>query len=259
MARSIGRRIGPGVCAIALLLLLATPAASEPYTAAFLGVAFTPSQDLRTEFELNGTPIVNGRLHDLDLDTSLLFGGKVGYFFDRLPGPGHLGLEVEAFHFRPDAQEQTVRFTGMLGGASADTPLRVQEANIDVTGVALNALYRLPLAVSAEFPRGRVQPYVGLGLGVYIATLKTTTTPFDVNRTIEDTDVQPGWQALAGARWFLTPNLALFVEYKFLETQTFSFRFRAPGTIGGVPLTETARDRASLSSHHIYGGIGWHW
>ena len=258
-ARSIGRRVGPGACAIALFLLAATPAAAEPYLAGFLGVALTPDQDLRTEFQLNGTPIINGRVHDLELETSAVFGGKVGYFFDRLLGPGHLGLEVEAYHFRSDADAQTARFKGVLLGAVTDMPLRLQEADIDVTAVALNVLYRLPLAVSAEFPRGRVQPYVGVGLGAYIATLETTTTPFDDNKTIEDTDAKPGVQVLAGARWFLTPNLALFAEYKFLHTQPFSFRFQASGTIGGFPLTETARDRASISSHHIYGGIGWHW
>ena len=37
------------------------------------------------------------------------------------------------------------------------------------------------------------------------------------------------------------------------------FTFRETGTIGGVPVTETARDRADLTSHLLYGGLGFHW
>lgn len=225
----------------------------------YVGAAVTQDKDLRTEVEVNGGPFVNGLARDLEFDTTLVFGAKAGYFFNRSLLGGHVGAELDVYHFRPDVADQQVRFTGLLAGVQGDTHTTVPAADIEVTALTLNLLYRLALATDARFPRGRVQPYVGIGAGAFIARLATTTTPFDVNRDISDTDVQPGIQALAGARWFLTRSIALFAEYKFLQTETFAFKFRESGTIGGAPVTETARDRADLTSHLFYGGLGFHW
>jgi len=38
-----------------------------------------------------------------------------------------------------------------------------------VTVVGLNALYRFRLAEDPQFPRGRFQPYLGMGVGAFIA------------------------------------------------------------------------------------------
>jgi len=146
-----------------------------------------------------------------------------------------------------------------MNGAPFDGPAAVQRADADVIGTALNLLYRLPLGSSAEMPHGRVQPYVGVGLAVLIAELSTRTSPFEVNKHISDTDVQPAFQLLAGVRTFLTRNIALFFEYRLLHSKPFTFTFRESGTIGGGPFVETARDRASLTSHHLAVGIGFHW
>jgi len=232
---------------------------AEPYLAGYAGAAFTASKDLRTELELDGVPLVNGRAHDLTFDTSPVFGMKVGYVFGADLLGGNTGVELDVYHFEPDVSRQTVRFTGLFAGVPVDMRTELQSADIDVTAVTLNAIYRFRLAADAEHPQGRVQPYVGIGAGAFIARLATTTSPFDVNRDIADTQVRAGVQALAGGRWFITQHLALFAEYKFVQTDTFSFRFKQAGTISGVPFTETARDRADITSHLFYGGLGFHW
>jgi opacity protein-like surface antigen len=236
-----------------------SPASAEPYLAGYAGAAFTQKKDLDTRLEINNTAVVDGDAHDLKFETALLFGGKVGYFFGPSLLGGNVGLEAEAFHFEPDVRQQTSRFTGTLGGVSADRQIRVQHADVDITGAALNLVYRWRLAPEPELPRGRFQPYAGVGLAVLIAELSTTTTPFDVNKSISDTNVQPALQVLAGLRTFITPHIALFVEYKFLQSQRFTFDFTVPGTIGGFPVQETARDRADITSHHVSVGIGFHW
>jgi opacity protein-like surface antigen len=234
-------------------------ASAEPYLAGYAGVAFTQDKDLRTEIELSGTPLVNGRARDLEFDRSPVFGGKVGYFFDVDLLGGNTGIELDVYHFEPDVARQTVTFSGMLAGATGDTRTEIQPADVDITAITINALYRFRLLVDREHPRGRLQPYVGIGVGAFIARLGTTTSPFDVNKDIDDTDVRAGGQALAGMRWLITRNLSLFAEYKFVQTQTFSFKFKESGTVSGFPLTETARDRASITSHLLYGGLGFHW
>jgi len=246
---------------IVALALLAWPLAvsAEPYLAGFVGAAFTQNKDLETSLELNGTSFVDGDARNLKFETSLLFGGKVGYFFEGRELWSNFGLEAEGFHFEPNVRQQTARFVGTLGGAPADRQIRVQHADIEITGAALNLLYRWPLAVREEFPHGRLQPYVGVGLAVLIAELSTTTTPFDVNTSISDTNVQPALQLLAGVRTFVTRHIAVFAEYKFLQSRTFTFDFKVPGTIGGGPFTEIARDRSDVTAHHLSAGIGFHW
>lgn len=240
-------------------LLTPSSVVAESYVGAYLGAAFTQDKELRTELELNGGPFVNGRAYDLAFDPTVVFGAKAGYFLTRPVLGGNLGAELDVYHYRPDLDEQRVRFKGLLAGVQADTRTPVQSADVEVTAVTLNLLYRFGLAREPAYPQGRFQPYVGIGGGAFIARLFTTTSPFDVNKDISDTDVQPGMQAIAGGRWFLTPRIALFAEYKFVNTQTFSFKFKESGTVFGFPMTETARDRAALTSHLVYGGVGFHW
>lgn len=252
-------RIRLVVALAGLALLLPCRVVAEPYVSGYVGMAVTEDKDLRTELELNGVPFVNGRARDLSFDSSVMFGGKGGYFFAQDVFGGNVGAELDVYHFEPDFGSQTVRFTGMFGGVTGDISTRLQSANIDVTAVTLNLLYRFRLLSAAEYPRGRLQPYVGVGAGAFIATLETRTSTFDANKEISDTDVRPGIQALGGARLFLAPSIALFAEYKFVQTETFSFKFRESGTVFGFPVTETARDRAHLTSHLFYGGIAFHW
>ena len=232
---------------------------AEPYVAGYVGTALTEDTDLRTEIELNDVPFVNGRARDLSFDSSLLYGGKAGYFFERDLLGGNIGAELDVYHFEPNFGAQRVDFSGTFAGVSGDTRIRLQSANIDVTAVTLNLLYRFRLLSEPKYPRGRLQPYVGIGGGAFTGEIETRTSTFDVNKRISDTDVRPGIQALGGARFFLTRNIALFAEYKFVKTETFSFTFKESGTISGFPVTETARDRADLTSHLFYGGIAFHW
>jgi opacity protein-like surface antigen len=232
---------------------------AEPYLGAYVGTALTEENDLRTELELNGGPFVNGRARDLSFDSSVVFGGKGGYFFAQDVLGGNVGAELDVYHFEPNAGAQTVRFTGMFAGVSGDIRTRLQSADIDVTAASVNFLYRYRLLSTPRYPHGRLQPYVGVGAGAFIATLETRTSVFDANKHISDTDVRPGIHVLGGARFLLTPHVALFAEYKYLQTEPFSFRFKESGTIFGFPATETARDRADLSSHLFYGGIAFLW
>jgi opacity protein-like surface antigen len=229
---------------------------AEPYAALYAGIALTEPADLNTSLQITGSPVVNGRLLDLKFDPGAVYGGKFGYFF----GKGIVGLEAEAYHFRAVLGEQNARFNGVIGGTpSNDTLVRVQRADIDVTVAALNLLYRVPVFESPEYRYGRLQPYVGGGAAIVIGELSTRTSPLDVNQDVHDRDIEPGLQLLVGARYFLTPNIGLFTEYRFLHSQPLDFSFKAQGTIGGVPVTESASDRSRLTTHQFIGGIGFHW
>ena len=207
---------------------------------------------------LGALTAADGTIKDLRIGTAAVYGGKLGYFFEPRVLDGNFGLELEASHFKSDVDAQTARFSGAILGAPFNGDLRVVRSDIEVTTVALNGLYRYPLGMSEDFPRGRFQPYVGAGLGAFIAKLSTTTTPLDVNKDIHDTDTRLGGQFLGGIRVLVTRNIALFAEYKFVTTQTFEFTFNVPGTVfGGVPVTETARERLSTIEQATELGAGF--
>jgi len=261
-AREFEGGSGWWVLGAAAVLALAVPAvaAGEPYGALFTGAAFTENSDLQEKLNLGALSAADGTIKDLRIGTAPVHGGKLGYFFEPRVLDGNFGLELEAYHFKSDVDAQRAPFSGTILGAPFNGDLRVVRSDIEVTTVALNALYRYPLGMSEDFPRGRFQPYVGAGLGAFIAKLSTTTTPLDVNKDIHDTDTRLGGQFLGGIRVLITRNIGLFAEYKFVKTQTFEFNFTVPGTFfGGVPVTETARDRTQLTGHHLTAGVSFHW
>jgi len=261
-ARDFEGGSGWWVLGAAAVLALAIPAvaAGEPYGALFTGAAFTENSDLQEQLNLGALSAADGTIKDLRIGTAPVHGGKLGYFFEPRVLDGNFGLELEAYHFKSDVDAQTARFSGTILGAPFNGDLRLVSSDIEVTTVALNALYRYPLGMSEDFPHGRFQPYVGAGLGAFIAKLSTTTTPLDVNKDIHDTDTRLGGQFLGGIRVLVTRNIGLFAEYKFVKTQTFEFNFTVPGTVfGGVPVTETARDRTQLTGHQLTAGVSFHW
>ena len=120
---------------VGFTLLSPSLAVAEPYVAGYVGIARTEDKDLRTELELNDAPFVNGRARDLSFDSSVVFGGKAGYFFERSLLGGNVGAELDVYHFEPDFGAQTVRFTGTFAGVPGDISMRLQSANIEVTAV----------------------------------------------------------------------------------------------------------------------------
>ena len=75
-----------------------------------------------------------------------------------------------------------------------------------------------------------------MGVGAFIAHLKTSTNVLNVPKTASDSDVKPGFQAAVGTRFFLTTHLALFTEYEYTHTADFNFNLiSSTGTIAGNP------------------------
>jgi len=93
----------PALVALALALLLSpTIAAAEPYGGLFVGAAATRDTDV-------GLKLFPGTFRDVELDTSIVFGGKLGFFLETPVLGGNAGLELEVYHFRPGIDTQTGR------------------------------------------------------------------------------------------------------------------------------------------------------
>ena len=169
----------------------------EMYVAGFGGYTIGHGFD-----NVEGTGALSGiNLGDIDLKNSGVYGAKIGYFMPRRLN--WLGLEMEAFNTTPHLKE-TAFTTG---------------AHLRVTTLAFNAIARAKMMCerhddhdrrgrptterdSRDHDFCRLQPYAGVGLGVFFARLSDATGSSSDNAV-------PGLNALAGVRYFLTERVAL--------------------------------------------------
>jgi opacity protein-like surface antigen len=189
-----------------------------------------------------------------EVDNSAIVGGKIGYWFDFFP---LVGTELDIYAFSPDitVPPQTVR--GSNTSVILNSPFNF---DVSVTAVSFNLMGRYPLLKSPEFPRGRIQPYIGIGPGLFI----TTINDLEPNSTFNlgsKTLTYGGLQVIGGLKFFLLKKLSLFVEYKFSHfTADLS---GVPGLSGASPSVST-RTPFSLSgtqnidASHLYGGVAYH-
>jgi opacity protein-like surface antigen len=177
---------------------------------------------------------------DRDLKDSGVYGLKLGYFLpQRLDW---LGFEVEGFNTTPHIKQSDI---------DAGHHLRV-------TTLAFNAIARFKTMCEQHDQHGtrrasdesvyryhefcRLQPYAGVGLGVFFAHVS------DATRSASDNAV-PGLNVLAGLRFFMTERVALFGEYKY-NRATLEFDNVGVGGILGA--------QGDYSASHIVGGLSLH-
>jgi opacity protein-like surface antigen len=172
--------------------LFSSDAQAETYFGGMLGGAFPNKfSDVRD---------VQGRsFSDLELKNSVVAGIKLGHYFSKAEW---LGIETELFAAAPRLKPQTVPGTG----PGCPCALTTADPSLRTITWAVNAVVR--------YPGEKFQPYAGVGLGVFFADLRTQGSQAD--------NAVPGLNALAGARYFLTKELALFGEYKYAQA---SFNF----------------------------------
>jgi opacity protein-like surface antigen len=200
---------------LSLLLLtalssIAIPAQAEWYVAGQAGHSFADSlRNVTTTGPFSGI-----ELQAFDMKNSLAYGGKVGVY----PFHGSLGFELDVNHSTPHVKNID------------STP----GIHLGVTNVGVNVLFR--------YPGTTFQPYLGLGPGILIARLGRSV------ETESDTQVSVGFNFLTGVRAFVTPNMALFTEYKFTDAK-FDFN-GAFGSFGGFNSTYRA--------HQLFVGVSYH-
>ncbi|MGE0276373.1 MAG: outer membrane protein [Nitrospiraceae bacterium] len=212
---------------------------SETYLAGFAGYTFGGKLN-----SMEGTGALSGlNLNDRDLSDSVVYGGKLGHFFgNRMDW---LGIEMEAFNTTPNVEQQ-----GSVPGS-----------HFRVTTLAFNLIGRLKFACKTKTERTetrtegairyetryerefcRLQPYGGVGLGVFFANLSTN------GNSVSDNAV-PGLNVLGGLRFYFNERIAMFGEYKYNYA---AFDASTSGPFGGVGF------KGDYQANHIVGGLSFH-
>jgi Outer membrane protein beta-barrel domain len=186
-----------------------SPVHAESYVGGVVGINF--ADRINSIAGTGPSAGVPGPLQDFDLQNSMTYGGKIGYF----PGHSWYGVEGEILNSTPHIKQ-------------LDTDPGI---HMRMTTVGVNFI--------ARYPGRTVQPYVGAGIGAGIAHIGKTPT------VQSDTDVSAVWNVLVGLRAFITPRIALFGEYKYTGATLhfddafgnlggFSGNYRAQHILGGL-------------------------
>ncbi|HZN44998.1 MAG TPA: outer membrane beta-barrel protein [Nitrospiraceae bacterium] len=218
---------------------------SETYLAGFGGYTFGGKIS-----DVEGTGFLSGlNLNDRDLADAGVYGGKLGHFFgDQMDW---LGVEMEAFNTTPHVEQQgllpgshfrvtTLAFNliGRLKFGCETKTLRTEtRTDREIRYAQTERAMRYETRYEREFCR--LQPYGGVGLGVFFANLSNN------GNSVSDNAV-PGFNALAGVRYYFTERIALFGEYKY----NWAALELTNGPIGGF--------KGDYQANHVVGGLSFH-
>jgi opacity protein-like surface antigen len=188
------------------------------------------SHPFKTDISFGGL-----ELHDVKLDSSPSFGGKIGMWITapRKTLGIDVGVEVDVTNFNPDASSGQVLSSNIGPGTLVST------LDFNATYFGISVLARLPMDVTPELPNGRWFPYIGLGGGGQRLTLQGAGTS-------EGRNTVPAFQGLGGAKIFITKNIAAFAEGKFIHAS------HSMGIVGGGTIDLT------LNSVHGVVGLSLH-
>lgn len=202
-------------------------AQAESYVAGQFGATFPGSGlfngDLTTtstQTVINGVPgtlnLPSGTtISDQSLKTSLMLGGKIGHYFNRARW---FGLEAEVFYSTPHIKQQGIAlqsgtpFTFTPSGGGPTVSAGTEQTVPQVAGVNFHVWTIAPLNFVFRYPGTRLQPYVGVGPGIFIARIKDPSITQGDN---SQSSTKLGLNSFIGARYYITRHISAFAEGKY--------------------------------------------
>jgi hypothetical protein len=194
---------------ITLILFIPKTSDAEWFGDIYLGMHDTNADDLAIRF--NGNVVQT----PTDSDTGSIFGGRIGYWFERLPW---LGLAIDGSVFQVD----------------------FDEVDISIAPIAALLMARLTLNKSDEHPKGKYQPYIGFGPGYFFAGMSEfipNAAPTD--SVLDDSSWDFGFDGRVGIACFFWKNLGILLEYRYTKFSPTFQRHAASGTFTLEPTLRT--------------------
>jgi opacity protein-like surface antigen len=206
------RRLSILLSVVLTVLVLAAAASAEWFADGYLGPALTSSSTLTfTTFGQEQKQSLNGR-------SSPVFGLRFGRWLEDFNLPW-LGVAADLSYFRPATDVQTVPISLLL-------------------------MARYGLLKDEEFKTGRLQPYVGLGGGLFFSNVNGAIGFQEAS----DTSTDVGLDTRVGAAFMMDPNWAAFIEYRFTHvTPTWDVK-----VFGGTTPAST-----TFNTHHVILGLSY--
>ena len=217
---------------VAVMTTVIDGARAEGFADFRIGGAITPNTDGSNT--IGGAP--PSPSEPIEFKAGVSVGIRGGYWLDSVPW---LGFAFDLSYFDPDED------------------VSVLPVKLDVFPISALLMLRYPLLKSAAYPRGRLQPYAGVGPGAFVTTAKIKLKDVGASENFSDTQVNLGVDVRGGVNFHFAPpnfpgeSLAIFLEYRFTHFEPSDFK----DDIAGVP-SELEADQ--LDTHHIVVGLGWY-
>jgi len=182
----------PAVC---FLLVFPTFARAEWFLDVYGGESTTRDANVNAEvthYSIFGSSS-QSHAEKVDLDSSFTMGGRLGYWFEKLPW---LGLSFDLSYFKAEGKK----------------------AEFDVVPLSLLLMLRWPLFKSENFPKGKLQPYAGVGPGYFFTDSRVNFRPA-LQDSVSGSSGEIGFDVRTGLSWQFHKHWAIFGEYRYTDVK----------------------------------------
>lgn len=205
-------------------------ALAEGFIDIYSGWASTRDADIDVSISSSNLGFVSIESHTekVDFGSSYSLGARVGYWFEKFP---YIGIAGDLSYC--EAENKTVE--------------------IHVVPISLLLMLRWPLFKNPCFPKGRIQPYVGIGPGFFLSVSNVDFRP-TLPKTVSGTSFGVGLDLRAGIAWQFHKHLALFGEYRYTD---FSNDLEQTDILYGLVGTKETI-KTQLATNHFLVGVSYH-
>ncbi|CAB5109215.1 hypothetical protein D3OALGA1CA_1919 [Olavius algarvensis associated proteobacterium Delta 3] len=206
---------------VVFTLLIPASAPGEWFGDVYFGLHSSQADNMEITF--NGTPVATVD----NSDSGQIFGGRIGYWFN---GMSWLGL----------------------AGDVSFSELNFGEIDIGVGSLSALVMARLKLNTSEKYPKGRIQPYIGIGPGFFYGGMSEFIEAVPPSGSVlEDTYFSMGIDARGGVSVLLKESYGIVLEYGY---KSFSPSFTSEARGGGQIALEP-----TFNTHNVVIGMTFRW
>jgi len=215
--------------ATCFMLVFPTLAGAEWFLDVYGGESTT--QDARVTAEVTRYSIFGSLsqsdAEEIDFDSSFTIGGRLGYWFEKLPW---LGVSFDVSYFKAEGEK----------------------AEFDVVPLSLLLMLRCPLFKNENFPKGKLQPYAGAGPGYFFTNSRANFRPA-LQDSVSGSSGEVGFDLRAGLAWQFHKHWAIFGEYRYTDVKIdFTQEDFLPLFSGTDESMKT-----HLNTNHFFAGISY--
>jgi opacity protein-like surface antigen len=217
---------------VAVMTPVTDGARAEGFVDIRVGGAVTQDTDGTAKIGPAGGPPQLVSSTTVKFEAGVSVGVRGGYWLNSVPW---LGLAFDLSYFDPDE----------------DASEPVKFGVFPISGLLM---LRYPLLKDSDYPRGRLQPYAGVGPGAFVTTARLDGNPAGTEVSI-DTTVAAGLDVRGGVNFLFTGwespgSLAIILEYRFTHFEPSDFK----GNLGDLRID---LESDQWNTHHIVAGLGW--
>ena len=179
-----------------------------------------------TRYSIFGS-LSQSHAEEVDFDASFTMGGRLGYWFEKLPW---LGTSLDLSYFKAEGEK----------------------AEFDVVPLSLLLMLRWPLFKSENFPKGKLQPYAGVGPGYFFSDSRVNFRPVSQD-SVTGSSGEIGFDSRAGLAWQFHRHWAIFGEYRYTDVK---IDFTQEDSLAIISGSEESI-KTHLKTNHFLAGISY--